>query len=118
MIGFLIFLHVLLVIILIAVILVQQPRGRGIGAFLGGSAQDFLGVRGAPTFFQKLTWGLGAFIGLLAILIALTSKASFPEKREVLNRGNVFELVPLFSEEAPKEETSPLLPIEGEKEEK
>ncbi|MEO0270721.1 MAG: preprotein translocase subunit SecG [candidate division WOR-3 bacterium] len=114
MLALLIFLHVFLVIILIAVILVQQPRGRGLGAFFGGGAQDLLGVRGAPTFFQKLTWGLAAFIGLLAILIAIVSKSSSPENRaRITERPGISNIIPLFSEE-PKGENSPL-PLQEEK---
>lgn len=119
MIGILIFLHVFLVIILLAVILVQQPRGRGLGAFFGGGAQDLLGVRGAPTFFQKLTWGLAAFIGILAILIAIVSKSGSPEKRSrIIERPGISNILPLFSEET-IEESSPLPLKEGKgKEEK
>ncbi len=114
MIGLLIFLHVFLVLIMIAVILVQQPRGKGLGSFFGGGAQDFLGVRGAPTFFQKLTWGIAALIGVLAILIAIVSKSGSPETRSrVIERPGISNILPLFSEEA-KEESSPL-PLQEEK---
>jgi len=111
MIGILIGIHVFLVIILIAVILVQQPRGRGLGAFFGG-AHDLLGVRGAPTFFQKMTWGISATIGVIAILIAILSKISLPESKKVISRQDVFQIVPLFSEEIQKEESPSIIPLE------
>jgi preprotein translocase subunit SecG len=110
--GILIGIHVFLVIILIAIILVQQPRGGGLGAFFGGGAQDLLGVRGAPTFFQKMTWGVGAAIGVLAILIAIFSKTSSPGGRQVIQRQNVFQVVPLFSEEVQQEQTPSVTPLE------
>ncbi len=110
MIGILIGIHVFLVILLIAVILFQQPRGRGLGAFFGG-AQDLLGVRGAPTFFHKLTWGLGAAIGILAIFIAIFSKTGSIENREIIQRQKVYQLVPLFSEGAQEEKIPPSIPF-------
>jgi preprotein translocase subunit SecG len=114
----LIVLHVFLVILLMAVVLVQQPRGGGLGAFFGGSAQDLLGVRGAPTFFQKITWILGGIIGTMAILIAILSKegtlkASPQQRREVIN-----QIVPLFPEQGTEQQEAPsFLPLEKETQE-
>ncbi len=107
--GLLIALHVFLVIILIVIILVQQPRGGGLGAFFGGGAQDLLGVRGAPTFFQKLTWGIGAGIGALAILIALISKT--PKVQRPVQGNVTYQILPLFSQET-QEESLSLTPVQ------
>ncbi len=68
----LVIIYVFVVLLLIAVVLIQQPRGGGLGALGGmGGFEDMLGVRGAPTFFTKLT----AVLGTLFFVLSLTLSA-------------------------------------------
>lgn len=72
MIGVLVFIYLLVVLIMIGAILIQQPRGGGLSATFGGtsSMENILGVRGAPTFFTKLTAVLGALFLILSLLLS------------------------------------------------
>jgi preprotein translocase subunit SecG len=70
--GVLLFLYILVVVLMIGVILVQQPRGGGLSGALGGTGmENILGVRGAPTFFQKLTAILGGIFIVLSLILSL-----------------------------------------------
>ncbi len=71
---FLIILYVILVLILIIVVLLQEPREGGMSPALGGM-QQLLGVRGVPTFFTRLTWGLGALFMILSLVLATINPA-------------------------------------------
>lgn len=73
MIGVLVFIYLLVVLIMMGAILIQQPRHGGLSATFGGtsSVESILGVRGAPTFFTKLTAVLGAMFLLLSLLLSL-----------------------------------------------
>lgn len=53
--------HMVFAIALVALVLVQQGKGAGMGASLGGGAsQTVFGSRGAGSFLLKLTCGLAA----------------------------------------------------------
>jgi len=67
--GVLMALYILLVLIMILVILLQEPRESGFSPALGGM-QQLLGVRGVPTFFTRLTWGLGVVYMILSLVLA------------------------------------------------
>lgn len=48
-------------ILLMAVVLIQNPKGGGIDSNFGGSAANqMFGAAKSTDFIEKLTWGLGA----------------------------------------------------------
>ena len=97
--GVLLFLYILVVILMIGVILVQQPRGGGLSGALGGTGmENILGVRGAPTFFQKLTAILGGIFIILSLVLSLLhapvqARAGSAIEKEV--KKAPFELPPI-----------------------
>ena len=52
-------------ILLMIVVLVQNPKGGGLGQSFGGLSNQFLGVQRTTDFLEKSTWVL---IGAIAIL--------------------------------------------------
>lgn len=69
---FLLALFLLLVVILVGVILIQEPKSGGLSMGIGGGGvETFLGARGAPTFFTKATVVLGALYMLLSLALSL-----------------------------------------------
>jgi preprotein translocase subunit SecG len=93
--------YIVAVLLMIAVILVQQPKGGGLSGALGGSGvENVLGVRGAPTFFTKLTAVFGGiFIVLSLVLSLLHSPATVRSVvEEEVRKGMINNLPPIESE--------------------
>jgi len=63
----LIVLTLICAVLLICVVLVQKSKGGGLSSTFAGSNQ-IMGVRRTNSFIEKLTWGLAATIGILAVL--------------------------------------------------
>lgn len=61
----------LVCILLMAVILIQNPKGGGIDSTFGGSANQMLGAAKSTDFIEKLTWGLGIALFVLCIITAV-----------------------------------------------
>ena len=78
-------LYVFVCFFLILVVLVQQGKGADIaGAFGGGGTQTAFGARGATTLLHKLT--TGAFIGFIALALAITILEARPRSSVVTDR--------------------------------
>jgi preprotein translocase subunit SecG len=72
--GFLLVLHLVICMILIAVVLVQSGKGGGLaGGAFGGSAQTVFGGRGATDFFTRATMILGVSFFITSLTLALMS---------------------------------------------
>lgn len=69
MIEALIILIVIVCVLLCAVVLIQNPKGGGIDASLGGAASNqIFGVSKSTDFVEKATWVLAAALLILCIL--------------------------------------------------
>ncbi len=59
-------------LLLMLVVLVQNPKGGGIDSTFGGSqANQIMGASRSTDFIEKLTWGLAITLFVLCILAAL-----------------------------------------------
>lgn len=92
----LLILYFILVLVLIGVVLIQEPRtSGGLGIAFGGGVENVLGVKSAPTFFTNLTIGLGAAFGILAFILSLmsgTPRVSSVVEREA-GKGTIFKVL-------------------------
>jgi preprotein translocase subunit SecG len=97
--------YIVAVLLMIAVILVQQPKGGGLSGALGGSGvENVLGVRGAPTFFTKLTAIFGGIFIILSLVLSLLHGPGSGIRSVVedeVNRG-VIDNLPPISQESPQ----------------
>ena len=126
MIGFLLFIHVVICILLVMVILLQSSKGSGLaGAFGGGGgAGAVFGGRGAATFLSKVTTTLAILFMLSNIGHSIISKRSSApksliqqeaEKGRGISPASALPAIPT-TEEQPGEiqttqpETPPLVP--------
>jgi len=62
----------LVCILLMGVILIQNPKGGGIDSTFGGSgANQMLGAAKSTDFIEKLTWGLSIVLFVLCVITAI-----------------------------------------------
>jgi preprotein translocase subunit SecG len=79
---FLITIHVMVSLFLIAVVLLQSGKGAEMGAAFGGSSQTIFGSRGAATFLSKMTTiSAVAFMVTSLLLAVVTTKGSSVVKK-------------------------------------
>jgi len=78
---FLMVIHLLVCISLVAVVLVQSGKGGGLaGGAFGGSAQTVFGGRGATDFITRATMVLGVAFFLTSLTLALLSTSTGQSK--------------------------------------
>ena len=84
--GFLLTLHVIVSVLLVAVILLQPgAKGGGLGAsFGGGGANSAFGARGSAPFLAKFTYYLAAGVMATSLVIEVII---VKENRSVLDRS-------------------------------
>jgi preprotein translocase subunit SecG len=75
-IGIIIFVSILLVLI----ILVQNPKGGGLAASFSSSNQ-FMGVKRTADFIEKATWGLAAGLLLLSIIAIMLPRETETQRQ-------------------------------------
>lgn len=64
-------------VLLMAVVLIQNPKGGGIDSSLGGSAANqMFGAAKSADFVEKITWGLAASLFVLCIITAILVSGS------------------------------------------
>ena len=64
-------LYIIIVILMALIILIQEPKQGGLGGvFGGGGMENILGAREAPSFFVKLTAGLGAVFMIMSLFLS------------------------------------------------
>lgn len=65
-------------ILLVFVVYVQNPKGGGLSSDFG-SAQQIGGVQKTNDFIDRTTWGLAAVIGVLSVVLTITTMSKKPE---------------------------------------
>lgn len=72
MVQFLTILIALNCLLLMGVVLIQNPKGGGVDStFGGGAANQMFGAAKSTDFIEKLTWGLAASLFVLCIITAI-----------------------------------------------
>ncbi len=71
MVTFLVILGILVCIILVLMILVQNPKGGGLTSGFS-SSNNIMGVQRTGDFLEKGTWGLAIAIMVIAILVNIS----------------------------------------------
>jgi preprotein translocase subunit SecG len=85
---FLIFIHLVVCLALVAVVLMQSGKGGGLaGGAFGGSAQTVFGGRGATDFMTRATMVLGGLFFVLSLVLALmSSNITSTRTRSLINQ--------------------------------
>lgn len=72
MVNFLTVIIALICVLLMLVILIQNPKGGGVDSTFGGQgANQMFGAAKSSDFIEKLTWGLAIALFALCIITAL-----------------------------------------------
>ena len=72
MVNFLVIMVALICIMLILVVLIQNPKGGGLDSTFGGSgANQMFGAAKSTDLVEKITWGLAIALFVLCILTAI-----------------------------------------------
>lgn len=62
-------------VLLVIVVMAQNPKGGGLSGTFGGASSAQFGVQRTNDFMEKATWTLGISIGILCLLsVVLTAK--------------------------------------------
>jgi len=86
MFNFLIALIVIAAILLVIIVLAQNPKGGGLSQGFSSSNQ-FMGVQNTNKFLTKATWSLVGFIGFASIIsanISINQKSNTDTQSEVI----------------------------------
>lgn len=86
-------------LLLILIVLVQNPKGGGLSSTFAGSNQ-ILGVKKTNDFLEKATWTLAIAVGLFCVLSSMGTSSN-----DEMNRSNlenrIMNEIPVQSEELP-----------------
>ena len=77
----------LVCVLLMATVLIQNPKGGGVDSTFGGqSANQMLGAARSTDFIEKLTWGLAILLFALCIFTSLIVGGTGTEGPELLTQ--------------------------------
>ena len=70
-------------VLLMAAVLIQNPKGGGIDPTLGGQAQQLLGAARSTDFIEKATWVLAGLLLALCVVAVLVVGTGTTEATEI-----------------------------------
>jgi preprotein translocase subunit SecG len=109
-IGIIIFVSVLLVLI----VLVQNPKGGGLASSFSSSNQ-FMGVKRTADFIEKATWGLAAGLFLLSVIATMLPRETAAQRQSRIQ--DQIENTAIDPEKMPAYPTTPTEQPAGQKQE-
>lgn len=74
----------LVAVLLIGVVLIQNPKGGGVDSTFGGSANQMFGAAKSTDFVEKLTWYLAAGLLILCIITAVMFTGAGTEAGDII----------------------------------
>ncbi len=79
---------VLCCIILGFIVLVQNPKGGGLAANIGGIGNQFMGVKQTTDVLEKGTWVFAAIVGILCLFSVAFIPSTTGNKQNLLDKIN------------------------------
>src|SRR5690554_7781317 len=74
-------------ILLVAVIMIQNPKGGGLDSSLGGGGGSIGGVQNTNKFLDKSTWTLGAILIILILLSGVSFNAGLGNESKIYDEN-------------------------------
>jgi len=98
---------ILVCVLIMAVVLIQNPKGGGLGAGFGGAASNIMGVQKTGDILEKATW----YLAIALLVLSLTSAVFIDRggEEDAIRSSDVTDQV-----YAPQNNTLPTVPDAGE----
>lgn len=109
---FLYILGIIAAILLILVILIQNPKGGGLASNFS-SSNSVLGVQKTTEIIEKMTWGLAAVILVVALTVTMNTSTPVPGDN-VEPAGTILENTDIPAPTAPPQNAQPAPGEEGQ----
>ncbi len=90
--AFITILVIIVCVLLGAVVLIQNPKGGGLNATMGGVGQQLLGARRSTDVVEKLTWGFAVALIVLCISTSFFVDKGNIKKTEALPKSEVEQM--------------------------
>ncbi len=103
MLAFLTVLIAIVCLLLMAVVLIQNPKGGGLDSTFGGSAgaNQMLGAAKTTDLIEKLTWGLGTALLVLCLITSLVVGTGGSASSGTKTEGSNMEMERITPVDAP-----------------
>lgn len=101
---------IIVCVLLGAVVLIQNPKGGGLNATMGGVGQQLLGARRSTDVVEKLTWGFAVGLIVLCISTSFFVDKGNTKKTEALPKSEVEQMQmnqPFTGTVPPTQQTTP-----------
>ena len=72
-----------------AIVLIQNPKGGGLNASMGGVGQQLLGARRSTDIVEKLTWGFASALIIICLSTAFFVDKGANVKKDVLPKSEI-----------------------------
>lgn len=94
---------ILVALMLILVVMVQQPKGSGLSSTFGGNAQVVGGVKKTGDFLERSTWTLGTSLIILIIFanIVMRNNKGITTESKVLDGYKAVPTAPANTPQVP-----------------
>ncbi|MEM6298015.1 MAG: preprotein translocase subunit SecG [Bacteroidota bacterium] len=122
MVNFLIALVIIICVLMVFVVLAQNPKGSGLSSqFGGGGATQLMGAKRTSDFLERITWGMCVAVFLLCFgvnTILNNQRSNQPSEAGSPNYGNVngAQEAPILPQEGEGEASDIVVPTEAEEE--
>ena len=108
--SFVTVLVIIVCVLLGAVILIQNPKGGGLNATMGGVGQQLLGARKSTDIVEKLTWGFAIGLMVLCLSTSFFVDKSTSSKKQALPQSEVEKMNKIGGAPGLAQPTTPATP--------
>src|SRR5688572_7735573 len=87
--AFITILVIIVCILLGVIVLIQNPKGGGLNASMGGVGQQLLGARRSTDVVEKLTWGFAVALIVLCLSASFFVNKGGTTKKDLLPKSEI-----------------------------
>ena len=99
--GFLTVLIIVTCLLIILIVLIQNPKGGGLGASFGGVSNNLMGVKKTTDFLEKATWGFAIALLTLSLMTNFFLPGDTVNNPQSLIKDRIQQPIPLQQQQVP-----------------